>query len=143
VVAKPVRLRRTAADDLETAVDQLLDEATSDVAARFVDAVELALRHVGRHPHSGSLRFSYDLDIPELRAWPLTRFPYLVFYVDDDDEIDVWRILHTRRDIPAALAENDGEQRDAPPPGTPAALDPQCGASGRREPWARGGRRTY
>jgi toxin ParE1/3/4 len=67
------------------------------------------LQHVGRHPHSGTLRFSYELDIPELRVWPLPRFPYLVFYVEGDNEIDVWRILHTHRDIPATLTDNEDE----------------------------------
>jgi toxin ParE1/3/4 len=106
-VAKPVRLRRRAASDVEAAVDHYLAEAGADVAARFVDAVERALRDVGRHPHGGSLRFSYELDLPELRAWPLARFPYLVFYVERVHEIDVWRVLHTRRDLPASLAARD------------------------------------
>jgi toxin ParE1/3/4 len=106
-VTKPVRLRRRAADDLETTVDHLLAEAPANVAARFVDAVERALQHVARHPHGGALRFSYDLDLPELRVWPLPGFPYLVFYVERNDEIDVWRILHTRRDIPSMLGDDD------------------------------------
>lgn len=102
-------MRRRAADDVEAAVDHLLAEAGADVAGRFIAAVEHALRHVGRRPHSGSLRFSYDLDIPELRAWPLTGFPFLIFYIERVDEIDVWRILHTRRDIPATLTDDAGE----------------------------------
>ena len=106
-MAKPVRLHRLAVDDVETAIDHFGTEGTADVAAHFLDAVERALQHVGRHPHSGSLRFSYDLDIPELRAWPLTGFRYRVFYVEPDDEIEVWRILHTRRDIPSTLADHD------------------------------------
>jgi toxin ParE1/3/4 len=106
-VPKPVRLRRLAADDIDTAVGHLLTDATPDVAARFIGAVEAALAHVGRHPRHGSVRFSYELDIPHLRAWPLTRFPYLIFYLEQDNEIDVWRMLHTRRDIPATLADHD------------------------------------
>lgn len=43
------------------------------------------------------------LNIPGLRFWPLTRFPYLVFYVERDDHIDIWRVLHEQRDIPAWL----------------------------------------
>lgn len=103
---KPVRLRRLAADDIDGALAYLLTEAGPDVAARFVDAVEVALAHVGQHPHHGTLRFSYDLDIPALRAWAVPRFPYLVFYVEQDHEIDVWRVLHTRRDLLATLAED-------------------------------------
>ena len=106
-MAKPVRLRRLAADDVVAAVDYYVDEAGNGLAGRFIDAVERAFQHVGRHPHSGSLRFSYELDIPELRSWPLARFPYLVFYVEREREIDVWRVLHTRRDLPASLADID------------------------------------
>src|SRR3546814_20887628 len=95
---KPVRLRRLAADDVEAAVDHLLAEATAGDAARFVDSVERALGRVGRQPLSGSLRFSYELDMPELRSWPLTGFPSLVFYVEHDREIDVWLTLHSRTD---------------------------------------------
>ena len=63
-MAKPVRLRRLAAEDVHTAVDHLITEAGGDVAARFVGTVETALAHVGRHPRNGSLRFSYELDAP-------------------------------------------------------------------------------
>jgi toxin ParE1/3/4 len=30
----------------------------------------------------------------------LKAYPYLVFYVESDDHIDVWRVLHASRDIP-------------------------------------------
>jgi toxin ParE1/3/4 len=106
-MTKHVRLRQLAADDIGAAVDFYLAEAGNEVSGGFIDAVEGALGHVGRHPHNGSLRFSYELDIPDLRAWALPRFPYLVFYVDKDSHVDVWRVLHSRRDIPASLAEDD------------------------------------
>jgi toxin ParE1/3/4 len=108
-VPKPVRLRRLAAEDIDAAVNHYFSEAGHDVASRFIDDVEGAITRVGRHPHSGSLRFSYDLDIPELRTWPVGRFTYVFFYVESASEIDVWRILHTRRDLPAALGENAAE----------------------------------
>jgi toxin ParE1/3/4 len=31
--------------------------------------------------------------------------PYLIFYIDRDDHVDVWRVLHAQRDIPARLRE--------------------------------------
>jgi toxin ParE1/3/4 len=60
---------------------------------------------MSRHPATGSLRYAHELDLPELRFWPLKRFPYLVFYVDHANHVDVWRILHGERDIPAWLNE--------------------------------------
>ncbi len=106
IMAKPVRLRRLAVEDIDAALDHYRSEAGHDVAGRFVGSVERAISHVGRHPHHGSLRFAYGLEIPDLRCWPLPRFPYLIMYVERDTEIDVWRVLHTGRDIPSTLAES-------------------------------------
>jgi hypothetical protein len=33
--------------------------------------------------------------------WPIRRFPYLIFYIEQPDALDVWRVLHGQRDIPA------------------------------------------
>jgi toxin ParE1/3/4 len=104
LVVKPAKLRAAAADDIERAVDHYLDEAGAEVAGRLVDALERALGNLARQPKLGSLRFSYDLGIPDLRSWPVQRFPYLIFYIEQDDQLDVWRVLHDRRDIPATLA---------------------------------------
>jgi toxin ParE1/3/4 len=108
VPARTVRLRERAATDIDRAVDFYLAEADSDVAMRFVDAVERTVGQIGRSPHSGSLRFSYEVEIPGLRVRPLARFPYLVFYVVGDEVVDVWRVLHTRRDIPSAMGDDVG-----------------------------------
>lgn len=102
-MAKPVRLRQLAATDLEDASDYYRHEAGERVALEFIDAVGRGMKRISRSPHVGSLHFAYELAIPDLRAWPLQRFPYVVFYVVADDEIDVWRILHTRRDLPTTI----------------------------------------
>lgn len=104
-MAKPAQLRRRAADDIDAALNHYRSEAGQAVAVRFVDALERALAHVSRHPHNGSLRFSYELGLPELRSWPVSRFRYVIFYVELDAQIDIWRVLHTRRNVPAPLAD--------------------------------------
>ena len=106
-MGKPARLRSRAVGDIDAAADFYLAEAGADVAGRFLDAVERAISQLGRQPHGGSLRFAFELDIPELRAWPVSRFPYLIFYIERETELDVWRLLHSSRDIPATLADND------------------------------------
>lgn len=103
---RPVRLRARAAADVEAAVDWYREEAGEAVALEFVDAVERCVRRLRTSPQLGSLRFSYELDIPGLPVVPTPRFPYLIFYVPADDTIDVWRVLHTRRDLPATLTED-------------------------------------
>lgn len=98
-----VNLRALAAADIEAAVAHYRDEAGPRTALDFVDALEAAIDQLRRHPHIGSLRFAFELEIPELRSWSPQGFPYLIFYVSDDGRVDIWRVLHARRDIPAYL----------------------------------------
>jgi toxin ParE1/3/4 len=103
VADEPIRLRALAAADLEDAASYYLDHADEEAALGFVDEVQDALGLISSGPGIGSLRYSYDLDIPGMRAFPIKRFDHAVFYVETDDVVDVWRILHTRRDIPETL----------------------------------------
>ena len=54
--------------------------------------LEAAYRRIARYPTSGLPRYGYELDMPGLRAWPVKRHPYPVFYIERDDRIDVWRV---------------------------------------------------
>ena len=102
---KPVIPRALANRDIDQAIDHYLDEGGERVGLGFIDALEKAYRHIARHPASGSPRYAQELDLPGLRAWPLKRYPYLVFYVERDDHIDVWRVLHSQRDLPTWMGE--------------------------------------
>jgi len=107
VKVKPVVPREQASLDVDDAVAYYLDEATASVALDFIDALEQAYTHIGRHPGTGSPRYGHELDLPGLRSWSLSRYPYLVFYVERPDHIDVWRVLHGQRDIPAWMQDPD------------------------------------
>ena len=98
---KPAVLRERADQDVQEALDYYLAEGAQQAASGFVDALERALRHIELHPAAGSPRYAHELDLPGLRSWQLKAYPYLVFYVESDDHIDVWRVLHASRDIPA------------------------------------------
>lgn len=102
---KPVIPHALADRDIEEAIDHYLAEATEATAMGFISDLERTYRHIESHPASGSPRYAHELDLPGLRTWPLTRYPYLVFYVEQDDHIDVWRVLHGARDIPGWLRE--------------------------------------
>ena len=95
-----VRRQLADADALE-AIDHYLLQDAPDAAASFIDDLEQAYRHIQRHPGTGSPRYAHELNLPGLRFWALRRFPHLVFYVEGSDVIEVWRVLHGRRDIPA------------------------------------------
>lgn len=83
-----------------------LGEGTLQAAAGFIDALEQAYTHIGRHPATGSPRYAHELGLAGLRSWGLKQYPYLVFYVEHTDYVDVWRVLHQDRDIPAWMRDS-------------------------------------
>jgi toxin ParE1/3/4 len=108
VSKKPVKLRELAHRDTEAAVDYYIREAGPEVALAFVEALRIAYRMIADHPTAGSPRPAHELALPGLHSRMLKRYPYLVFYAEQDDHIDVWRVLHAHRDIPAWLREPEG-----------------------------------
>ena len=102
---KGVVPRELANRDVEEAIDHYLVEATPKVALGFVDELEKAYAHIARHLASGSPRYAHQIGLADLRFWPIGRYPYLIFYVERDEHIDVWRVLHEQRDIPAWMNE--------------------------------------
>jgi toxin ParE1/3/4 len=105
VSVKPVIPRERAQQDVEDAIEYYLEQDAEQAALGFIDALEHAYTHISRHPASGSTRYAYELNLPGLRTWPLKRYPHLVFYVEETDHVDVWRVLNGQRHIPAWLRE--------------------------------------
>ncbi|OCP03025.1 MULTISPECIES: type II toxin-antitoxin system RelE/ParE family toxin [unclassified Ensifer] len=105
---KPINLHALALSDVESAVDYYASEAGPDVALGFIDALQAAYDLIGSHPVSGSLRYAYELGLPDVRSVGLKKYPYLVFYRPQADYIDVWRLLHAKRDIPQWMQGPDG-----------------------------------
>jgi len=104
---RPVIPRALARQDVEEAISYYLNEDAEQAALGFIDALEQAYTHIGRHFAAGSPRYAHELDLPGLRSWPLMHYLYIVFYVECDDHIDVWRVLHGMRDISAWLRASD------------------------------------
>lgn len=98
-------LREVARRDISEAVGYYLREATGAVALGLIDELERAFGHILRHPESGSPRYAQELDLPGLRHWLLGTYPYMIFYMAREDHVDVWRVLHGERDIPAWMRE--------------------------------------
>ena len=104
--SKPIVPRCEANRDADEAIDHYLSEGAEQAALGFIDALEKAYAHTARRPATGSPRYAHALNIPGLRSWPLTRYPYLVFFMERENHIDVWRVLHGQRDIPAWLVDD-------------------------------------
>lgn len=103
--AKPVIPRALAKQDVDEAISYYVNEEAEQAALGFIDALEQAYAHIARHPATGSPRYAHELDLPGLCSWTLKRYPHIVFYVERDEHIDVWRVLHGVRDIPAWLRD--------------------------------------
>ena len=97
---KPLIPREQANRDIDEALAYYLNEGTEAAALGFIDFLEQAYLHIARHPATGSLHYAHELNLPSLRFWPLKRYPYLVFFVEHPTHIDIWRVLHGKRDIP-------------------------------------------
>ena len=105
-MVNPPLVRRAQADlDVIDALDPLDNYLAESVSAAegFVAALEKAYGHIQRAPATGSPRWAHELNIPGLRSWPCSPYPQLVFYVVQPERIEVWRVLHGSRDIPAWL----------------------------------------
>ena len=102
---KSIVPRQLANRDIEEAIDDYLAEATAKVAQGFVDELEKAYAHIARHPATGSPRYAHQLALADLRFWRVGRYQFLVFYIEREEHIDVWRVLHEQRDIPAWMNE--------------------------------------
>ena len=100
---KPVIPRALALQDVDEAVAHYLTEDAAQAALGFIDELEKAYAHLGRHPSAGSPRYGHELALPGLRSWSLKRYPHVIFYIERDDHVDVWRVLHGQRDLPTSL----------------------------------------
>lgn len=99
MTARPVRPRARARADVRGAVAYYRREGGEVLALGFVEAFRSAMTRVGENPGAGSPQYADILRRPGLRTWRLERFPYLLFYRETEDGVDVLRVLHGRRDI--------------------------------------------
>lgn len=99
---KPIIQSAKADADLKAATAYFQEESTA-LALKLLEQVAKVYEHISNSPGSGSLRYAEILDIDGLRYWPCQRFHYLVFYREHAKHIDILRILHAHRDIPAHM----------------------------------------
>jgi toxin ParE1/3/4 len=108
MTAKPVIPTRLAKQDVENELTHyLVGEGSQQAALGFIAEIEQAFMRLAKHPNIGSPRYAYELGIPGLRSWPLDRYPHLIFYIEREDHVEVWRVLNGVRDIPAWLLSDD------------------------------------
>jgi len=103
---KLVRIRPRADADIDSLADYIAEE-NPGAALRFLSAVEKTFAALARQPGMGSPRFAHLPLLEGLRVWAVSGFEnHLIFYIERSAYIDVLRVLHAARDIPAALRES-------------------------------------
>jgi toxin ParE1/3/4 len=80
-------------------------DISNDVFNSFYSELAAAQSHIANFPSSGLSRYAHELKLANLRYWPLSRFPYALFYLEQDTHCRIIRLTHLSRDIPASLRE--------------------------------------
>ena len=106
-MSKPVVPRVLAEDDLDRARDHYLTTAGIDVAMDFLHDFESAVAFISQFPSTGSPKYGYEPSLSGIRFWPMKKFPFLIFYIETEHQIDVWRVMHGNMDITAELYDPD------------------------------------
>ena len=102
---KAVVQRPLARQDVDAATAYYRAEAGASVALGFIDDLDAAYGHLGQYPASGGTRYAHELSLPGLRSWTLARYPFVIFYVEHEAHLEVWRVLNARTDIPSWLED--------------------------------------
>jgi len=106
-----IRVRPQADRDTDAAAEFLACEANLDVALQFLAAVERAYQRLVDHPHVGIPVKAFEPRLPQLRFWAVPGFEtFLVFYVASPGAVEIVRVLHGARDLPALFDGDSGDE---------------------------------
>lgn len=102
---KPVHWRPLAVRDVDDVAAWYAEQGGVKLELAFIESLQAATALMAAHPGIGSPRHATVLNISGLRSWPLKKFPQWIFYIEHETHLDVWRVLHSERDIPAWMEE--------------------------------------
>lgn len=84
---------------INQAIDWYLGEGGKNLAVRAAKAFRSAVMSIAGDP---LLNPPYP-DVPGVRRKVMSRFPYLVFYVVDDEKVVILEVLHAAKNPPKAF----------------------------------------
>ena len=104
----PARLefRHAAVADLLQIHTHLRDEASLQLADRFLMSVEYTTQQIRRYPNAAALFRTQKASLMGIRWWSVADFPrYLLYYIAQPDGIEIVRVLHGSRNTKRELRE--------------------------------------
>ena len=105
--AKRVIPRLVAENDLDEVFNYYLENAGAKVAEDFAVDFARTSRLISEFPGLGSPKYSFDIGLEKVRFMSMKKFPYLIFYSEEEHYIDVWRVLHSHMNMPEHLSASD------------------------------------
>ena len=106
----PVIVKNRATQDLRQAANYLLVQGTTEVAERFLESAETAFAQLATAPAIGKVVHLVSPVLGEIRQWRMKGFQdYLIFYRFQNDQVEVVRVLHGKRDLEDILANLEEE----------------------------------
>lgn len=86
----------------------LVDQDRPDMASRFVEAVEKTIDKIVRTPNGGAPKLLSNPSLAGLHSWPVEEFEAIrVYYLTEENEVRVVRVLHGKRDITRVLEREE------------------------------------
>jgi len=103
----PKIIRREAAlRDLD-AQAEFIQQDSPDAAIRFLEAARETFDLLAKMPELGGVCEFGSPNAAGIRVWPIKGFKnYLIFYRPIQQGVEIIRVLHGARDIPAVLEED-------------------------------------
>ena len=76
------------------------ENASLEVADRFLQAANESLNRLARAPESGTLVLTERAELQNMRRWPVKDFEkVLLFYFPLSDGVELVRVVHGSRDL--------------------------------------------
>lgn len=97
-------IRKEARLDVEEQA-AFLTEDSIEVAARFLDEFDRAVKRLLHFPHLGRAWPTRNINLRGLRRLTMTSFPLSIFYRPAEDALEILRVLHHSRHLPPDLQD--------------------------------------
>ena len=98
-----IRPRAQTDVDAEAAYYHTTDSLLT--ATRFLEDLRHVFERLVQFPHLGTFWPTGNRELIGLRRRPLPHFPYSVFYLPTEGAVEIVRVLHNSRDLPALLED--------------------------------------
>ncbi len=99
-------IRPAARSDILRQYEYYVLEGVPDIADRFIDAVHESISRIRQMPGIGAPKHLINPNLSGLRVWPVKEFDDIrIYYLTENEEIKIIRVLHGRRDVRSILEE--------------------------------------